>query len=289
VDQDNQTQRLLNFLDGSLSGRAQEELLDELQANPSLRREFESLQALARSLEDLPEESPPANFARDFMAAHASPSMWQRIQSFFAELPGPAIPSLALAGGLAAMMLIFGGGGDPSAQQQPLAGCVLVADAGSASINGRDRAGEVKLHLEDLIEVDDLFEGSLRYPDGTEIRINAGSQVIVKSRGIRLEEGGVWLDVTKDLKGFKVETPLALAAVKGTAFSVLYDGLAMVVKVTEGLVEVSSALNRKLLGPGKSARVGANGRVESKGMSQGPHRMFGDASEGGFNLEGTDR
>lgn len=281
---DNDNQRLLDFVDGSLDEQESQKLLDDMQRDPALRREFESLQSLARCLEDMPEERPPADFAAEFMKAHAAPSLLEQVKRFFAELPAPAIPSMALAGGLACAVLFFGAGSPSSAPSTPLAGCTLVASAGLATVNGKDRGGEIELHLEDHIEVDETFEGELRYPDGTTIRIEAGSQVIVKSRGIRLEDGGVWLDVTKDLKGFKVETALALAAVKGTAFSVLYDGLAMVVKVTEGLVEVASAKNSKLLGAGKSARVRSNQIVETL-ATKGPHTMFGDANEGSFNLE----
>jgi ferric-dicitrate binding protein FerR (iron transport regulator) len=225
VNSHDETQELLDYLDGTMASQEKESMLDRMQQDPDLRREYETLAALARGLEEAPDEPVPAGFVDEFMAAHAQPSFSQKLASFFETFKSPATASVALAGGLAAVALfVMPGAGGDAGSAKPLAGCTLVAQAGLASINGQDRAGEVELRLEDTVEVDDTFEGELRYPDGTTIKLSAGTAVQVRSRGLRLRQGGVWLEVTKDLKGFQVETPLALAAVKGTEFTVEYDG-----------------------------------------------------------------
>lgn len=278
------TQELLDYLDGTLSSQEKESVLDRMQQDPALRREYETLAALARGLEEMPDEPVPAGFVDQFMATHAQPSFSEKLAAFFQTFRSPATASLALAGGLAAVALfVMPGSGSQGGDAKPLAGCTLVAQAGLASINGEDRAGEVELHLEDTVEVDDTFEGELRYPDGTTIKLSAGTAVQVRSRGLRLRQGGVWLEVTKDLKGFQVETPLALAAVKGTQFTVEYDGERTEVYVTEGLVEVSSEKNKKLLSAGKGATVDDE-RLVIPTTSRTPHSMFADQAEGGFRL-----
>lgn len=278
------TQELLDYLDGTLSSQEKESMLDRMQQDSGLRREYETLAALARGLEDLPDEPVPAGFAEQFMAEHAQPSFTQKLASLFETFKSPATASLALAGGLAAVALfVMPGSGGDAGGAKPLAGCTLVAQAGLATINGQDRAGQVELRLEDTIEVDDTFEGKLQYPDGTTIKLSAGTAVQVRSRGLRLKQGGVWLEVTKDLKGFQVETPLALAAVKGTEFTVEYDGERTEVYVSEGLVEVSSAKNKKLLAAGKGATVDDE-RLVIPTTSRSPHSMFADEAQGGFRL-----
>lgn len=287
MNRDIDTQKLLDFVDGALSPRETEELLDRLQQDPALRREVESLRSLARCLEEMPEERPGAGFTQRFMATHAAPTFFERVSRFFAELPAPVVPSMALAGGLAVALMMLGGGG-PGGEARPAAGCTLIASAGLASVNGQDRGGEIPLHLEDVIAVDDTFQGEIRYPDGTHIEVRPGTELQVRNRGIRLHQGGVWLEVTKDLQGFQVETPLALAAVKGTAFSVFFEKGLLEVFVKEGLVEVSSEKNRKLLAAGKGAKVGENRVVEAL-LGSGRHTMFGDQEQGGFDLDGEAR
>ena len=278
------TNELLDYLDGSLSSQEKESVLDRMQQDPALRREYETLAAMARGLEDMPEEPVPAGFVDAFMAAHAQPSFTEKLAALFETFKSPATASLALAGGLAAVALfVMPGSGPNDGGAKPLAGCTLVAQAGLASVNGKDRAGEVQLHLEDTIEVDDTFEGELRYPDGTTIKLSAGTAVQVRSRGLRLRQGGVWLEVTKDLRGFQVETPLALAAVKGTQFTVEYDGERTEVYVTEGLVEVSSEKNKKLLSAGKGATVDDE-RLVIPTTTRSTHSMFSDEAAGGFRL-----
>ena len=282
---DEERELLLDFIDGTLAREAREELLDRMQEDSSLRRELESMQALGKSLEKLPLEQPRADFAERFMATHARPSLFERVQGFFASLPQPVAPTLALAGALGCSLFFFGADSGPVGPSLPLAGCPLVASAGAAHVNGDAVGGVLEgLRLEDRIEVSDDFEGALVYEDGTRIKIHPDSHVILRSRGLYLKQGAVWLNVTKDLKGFKVETPVALAAVKGTRFLVsLAEGAKkMTVLVTEGFVEVVSSLESKLLGALKGAWVGEDQRVETFSSDGGRHQLFEDAERGDF-------
>lgn len=275
------TDELLGLLDGSLSANAKERLLDALQEDPSRRKDFESMQALARSLSKLPEEKVPADFASNFARTHLKSSLKDQVLSFFQGLPKPALPALAAAS-LAACLMVFGlGSSESGGAGQALAHCTLIASSGSANLNGKILTKDsIELHLDDAIEVGDDFEGSIQYPDGTFIEIKPESQVVIKHRGLSLKEGEVWLEVTKDLRGFQVQTPLAMAAVKGTEFGVEFRDGSMDVRVEGGLVEVASKVNRRLVGAGKSVRVGADQNVLWSSKDHGTSEIFGDQGQG---------
>lgn len=283
-----ETETILGFLEGTLGRDERERLLDRMQADPALRRELETLQAVRKAVAEAPEDRPRADFAKQFMAQQAGGGLFEQLKAWLDALPVPA-PALALAGGVALCGLFFvGGGGGPAQPQHALAGCKLVASAGDATLNGQALPGaEASLRLEDKVEVSDDFEGALLYDDGTRIKIRPSSSLVVQARGLYLHAGGVWLNVTKDKKGFRVETPVALAAVKGTRFLVeLYEGATrMKVTVWEGLVEVASALESKLLGAGKGTDVGPDGKLAHFLVDRESHQMFQDAAEGDFSLE----
>ncbi len=276
---------LLGFVDGTSTREESERLLDRMQEDPSLRKELETLQAVARGLAKLPAEAPRPDFARQFMARHATPGLLSRLKAWFDALPAPVAPGLALAGALGVALLVFSPGGSGPAALRPEAGCTLVVASGSALVNGKTAGAESPLRLQDRIEVDDGFDGSLVYPDGTRVKIRPGSTVEVRSRGLYLQAGGVWLNVTKDMRGFKVETPIALAAVKGTRFLVELKDRLMKVSVIQGLVEVVSTLESKLLGAGKGATVDESQQIAGFAVPSDAHQMFRDAAEGGFETE----
>lgn len=276
----------LGFVDGSLSRDERETVLARMQGDAAVRADYESLKAVARALETMPEEAPPADFAARFMATHARPSLLERVKALFEGAPAPAIPALAVAGALGCA-LFFMGGGEPAAPLSPLAGCTLVADAGEARVNDAEAPGRMELRVDDSIEVGGDFQGALVYPDGTRVKIRAGSTLVVRARGIYLQEGSVWLNVTRDQRGFQVDTPIAMAAVKGTRFLVdLADGVMKVV-VTEGLVQVVSELAQKLIAAGKAAIVGSDQQIEVVIEDKGSHRMFDDARAGDFAVPGN--
>lgn len=286
MSQEDDRELVLDALDGSLSKEERARLLDRMQADPSFRREVETLQALARTLRELPEEAPPPGFAAAFMAAQGGPDWLARLKALFFPEAVPFGPSLALAGGLACALFFMGGGaGTGPGPDRPMAGCSLVLAKGVAQVNGAPAAGRIELRLEDRIRAGEDFEGQLVYPDGTRIKVKPGSEVLIKSRGIGLKEGGVWLQVTKDLRGFTVETPLALAAVKGTRFGVDCDAEGTTVRVEEGRVEVSTAKESKLLTVGMGAKVLKDFLVSLFTFEPARHTMFEDASSGGFSLD----
>ena len=90
---------------------------------------------------------------------------------------------------------------------------------------------------------------SLIFLDGTNIKIHQKTEIEIKSSRLTakelktnmyIAEGEVWSTVNKQGNGeFKIETPTAVASVKGTEFDVTYDfnNSLTTLKVLSGEVE----------------------------------------------------
>ena len=90
---------------------------------------------------------------------------------------------------------------------------------------------------------------SVIFLDGTNVKIHQKTEIEIKSSRLTakelktnmyIAEGEAWSNVTKQGEGsFKIETPTAVASVKGTEFDVLYDfnSSSTILKVISGEVE----------------------------------------------------
>ena len=125
---------------------------------------------------------------------------------------------------------------------------------------------EIELH--DTIDVGPASNLKLTLTDASVIMLSAESQLIIdeatfegqerKGFAARLEFGKIWASVKKALGGsdtkFEVQTPRAVAGVRGTIFRVDYGNTAkalmpaqklrMIVRVVEGRVVVTQAVRK---------------------------------------------
>lgn len=158
-------------------------------------------------------------------------------------------------------------------QQQPeparvrgLSGKVQIRSASggglrSLSEGARVRAGDT------IITRDGL--ATIELADGSVVRINPASSVVfnrltrygragMTDTRIRLERGGVSNRVKpmmEDGARFEIETPSAVAAVRGTAFSVQADARGSHIQVTEGSVDFGHKANQRTIPAGYGASV----------------------------------
>ena len=162
--------------------------------------------------------------------------------------------------------------GDQNAQAEKYAEIAAVLKPTALYRPATKKTSDAELHAAVLSE-DEVLTGKkaaahIRFPDETIIKIgpNADFKVLyntyirtegARRRGFSLGIGRIWTRVSKFLSGsseFKIETPTAQAAVRGTRFSVLvYKNGATYLSVYEGKVDV---LNKQLGPPAISVFAG---------------------------------
>lgn len=291
-------ERLLDWVEGELSGSEQARVAAHLQECSACKDEVRLLQAMTRSIAGLPELAAPKGIEARVMARLRGQGRAPASQGWFAGLLAGR-PAFAMAGALALVLLVAGGflfwgrsAGTGAAQVAAVpSGVRLDVSTGVANVEGNPASTGMMLAEGGLLEVSDDFKGKLIYPDGSWVRVRPGASVRVFSRSLGLKSGQVWLKVTKGGEGFQVETPQAVVAVRGTVFGVDYDAVAgrTAVQVEEGRVEVTSAQDSQMLAAGESARVAAdlkvvreNGFPELFGMDQGD--FVGKLRKNGIDL-----
>lgn len=93
------------------------------------------------------------------------------------------------------------------------------------------------------------------FPDGTQVRLDKGGKLVLAEEGsglvvFRLLAGKAWARVAKNkLRRFEIRTPLAVAAVRGTEFTVeINEDGETVTQVIEGAVGVTPLRGDKPVG-----------------------------------------
>lgn len=116
---------------------------------------------------------------------------------------------------------------------------------------------------------------SIRLADGSEIRLEPQSVLVfdrmtqfgrdgMADTRIRLERGALGTRVqplTEDGSRFQIETPSAVAAVRGTAFRLNTDGNLSRLEVTEGQVAFGNGRFQQLVNEGYAAELGHQGSI----------------------------
>jgi len=238
-------EHLQDFVDSSLDRALREQLLEHLSSCDACKAQAKSYQALLERMEKLPLEDAPSGSLDKIMArvrAHQAPAPWYLRAFAFKRAP-------AFALGLAGLLLMVYGVGMFSGQEPRVAGraigVTLLVHAGELSINDgpaavADKKG-VALRDRDHLVASDNFMGQLIWEDGTKVRVDPDSELVVHAHRLELKVGKVWVQVKKRQgQQFSVETPMAVAAVKGTKFDVIHvPGVGSLVKVYKGLVAVT--------------------------------------------------
>jgi len=128
----------------------------------------------------------------------------------------------------------------------------------------------------------------LHWADGTTMRIGPNSRVVVKkcrfNTSSKKEEslfsltvGMVLTSLRKSLpRGsfFEIETPVAVAGVRGTQFMVRSFGGACSVSVREGAVEVRSGRRKAQVLQGEGADIPLRGEIRKRPMSREERRVW---------------
>jgi hypothetical protein len=160
-----------------------------------------------------------------------------------------------------------------------LKGQVEVQRGGRGNFQGITKGSLIKMN--DVLRAQANGEAEFKWLDGTRLRITPDTQLTVKKVSsnavkrverseFRLHQGKVFVRIVKSLRGqsgFEIETPTAVAAVRGTIFSVEVKNGTTQVAVYKGYVEVSSqgkeSKEERLIHPGQMAVSGKPGEVET--------------------------
>ncbi len=275
---------LVDWVEGELTGAAQARIGAHLQDCLSCEAEVRRIQTLTGQIGQLPEVQPPRGVEARVMArirgagktASASAAGTGGLAAWLSQLfssPALVIPALAavllVAGSVFFLSTTGSGSRDVQTASVP-SGVRLQVSAGEATVSGQPGTDGVEIGEGALLTVSDSFKGKLLYPDGTWVRVRPGAELRVFRTSLALNVGGVWLRVKKGGTGFRVETPQAVVAVRGTVFGVEYDRVASEtsVHVEEGSVEVSTDEDSLLLEAGQGARVKLDLKVEPMGFGK---------------------
>ncbi len=255
-------EKLAAFLDDELDRAAREQVMDHLASCAACKAEVRSRQTMMKKLEKMPLEAPSSKAKQSIMAAIKEEGQdlgfFAKLAALFKPIPVPALAGVGLVIMLAIGLSIFSGGGDIHVAGAPIE-VRLHIHKGDFTINGQAVAAKsagVGLRDRDLIKTSLGFKGQLIWPDGTKVKVDPKSHLVVHAERLELKIGKIWLQVAKKPgRTFSVETPLAVAAVKGTSFDVVHRlDVGSLVKVYEGLVGVTDKD-----GDGKSVDLERNG------------------------------
>ena len=125
------------------------------------------------------------------------------------------------------------------------------------------------------------------WADGTRWKLDPNTRLLVQRafgssvRGgeqtqFRLESGKVWVRVVKRLDGnssFRIETPSAIASVRGTVWSIEVAGADTLVRVWKGFVDVSAANTKTRVSSAFKALVSDSG-IELQSASSSDQAAF---------------
>ena len=257
-------EKLAAFLDDELDRAAREQVMDHLASCATCKAEVLSRQSLMKRLEKMPLEAPSDGAKEKIMDAISkegqSAGIFATLAAIFRPIPMPALAGLGLVVLLAIGLSVFSGGGSSVHVAGAPIEVKLLIHKGDFTINGQAVAkvspDGVGLRDRDLIETSLGFKGQLVWPDGTKVKVDPQSNLVVHSERLELKVGKIWLQVAKRPgRTFSVETPLAVAAVKGTSFDVVHRiDVGSLVKVYEGIVGVTDKD-----GDGKSVDLERNG------------------------------
>jgi len=124
----------------------------------------------------------------------------------------------------------------------------LVIDRGEASVQRagtagwQNKQGEIELAMNDRFKLSSqATDAILYYEDRGRLTVKPGTDLQVISNGIRVRVGTAWIKVARRGDGFHAETPNAVAAVRGTIWTVDVSGTFPAVtdvNVFKGTVEV---------------------------------------------------
>jgi hypothetical protein len=157
---------------------------------------------------------------------------------------------------------------------------------GRVVVQPNGRGAFIPLSQDDFIKTNDVIRtgsdgiAEFKWADGTRLKVEPSSHLTVKKATynmarkadesqFRLAQGTIFVRIVKALSPqsrFEVETPTAVAAVRGTIFMVKVDGTKTRVAVHKGAVNVKSQteenVRESIVTPGKVAISQQQGQIE---------------------------
>lgn len=165
---------------------------------------------------------------------------------------------------------------EPFPRQTPVAGSIVAAKGGEEMRFFREELWRTAQIRQDVIGGDVLRTNAIGnlailFADQTQIRVGRNSTLTVNevartSSGttqLKLDAGNIWARASRDGSGVDVKTPAAVAAIRGTDWSLSVEGGRTSLVVLEGVVELSNAQGSVTVRQGEGA-VAAIGQAPTK-------------------------
>ena len=154
----------------------------------------------------------------------------------------------------------------PALAQSPVGEVVTIVGKGEHRPPGGRTFGPASVGLKLLplsrVRTLDLSRMVLKYADGTGQQVGPNSEIEVMqpppsgANNIRLQKGKVWMQSNGPLRPVNVETPSALAAIRGTDWEIIVDDEGRTtLSVFSGVVELSNDLGMVSVGPNEQAEA----------------------------------
>ena len=177
----------------------------------------------------------------------------------------------------------------PVPRPSPSAGSIVAAKGGEELRFPRETAWRAALVRQDLLGGDILRTNAIGnlailFADETQIRVGRNSTLLVKEVAqdggqtqLELGAGSLWARAARGGSGVEVKTPAAVAAIRGTDWSLSVDGSGKTsLVVLEGVVELRNAKGAVTVRQGEGA-VAAIGQAPTKFVLVSPQRPRADA------------
>lgn len=270
---------LSDYVDGELDDETRSVVEKHLDGCALCSADVTLMRGITENLEAIPEETPPADFARSVAMAALprkkapAPGFFRRLAALF-TLPRATV----LVGGVALLALLFMGPPLPMAPSGPQlaqapttsSDTELVASAG-VLLDGRSVLGTTPVKAGQQIEAHGTGRSVLTFANRTRVTFGQDTELACLDKSVMLSEGIVSVDVpskSPDRKtpSFRVLTPNARFTVWGTRFTVRCQKrngkCCSTLDVQEGLVGVERMQDGRVTGAEKMVRAGQGARVE---------------------------
>jgi len=112
-----------------------------------------------------------------------------------------------------------------------------------------------------------------RSPDGSEVRLNGGTEVVFKSpRQVQLVRGQVWSTVAAAAEPYRVELPVATVTALGTQFDLLHDDKQSRLTVLSGRTRVDAGSSSREVSAGEYLDL--DGKLLSEPQKQPKYQLL---------------
>ncbi|MBL0408036.1 FecR domain-containing protein, partial [Microvirga aerilata] len=181
------------------------------------------------------------------------------------------------------LSLADAGAQSPVPRQNPAAGAIVAAKGGEEMRFVREdlwRAAQIQQNVVggDTLRTNAIGNLAILFADQTQIRVGRNSTLTVNdvatSAGntqLNLQGGSIWARAARGGSGVDVKTPAAVAAIRGTDWSLSVDGSGKTsLVVLEGVVQLSNPQGSVTVGQGEGA-VAAVGQAPTKFVLVSPN------------------